>query len=114
EAALGTLTLGVPGRHNVANALATIAVALELNVPFDRVVDALAHFRGAERRFERKGEANGVVVIDDYGHHPTEIAAVLRAARATGVKRIICVFQPHRYTRTAQLPEDFGPARGAA
>jgi len=114
EAALGTLTLGVPGRHNVANALATIAVALELNVPFDRVVDALAHFRGAERRFERKGEANGVVVIDDYGHHPTEIAAVLRAARAIGVKRIVCVFQPHRYTRTAQLLEDFGPALALA
>jgi UDP-N-acetylmuramate--alanine ligase len=114
ETALGTLTLGVPGRHNVANALATIGVALELGVPFEQASAALAQFRGAERRFERKGEAAGVVVIDDYGHHPTEITAVLRAARATGVARIVCVFQPHRYTRTAHLLAEFGPALALA
>jgi UDP-N-acetylmuramate--alanine ligase len=114
EAVLGSLVLGVPGRHNVANALATIGVALELNVPFERATAALSQFRGAERRFERKGEAGGVVVIDDYGHHPTEIAAVLKAARATGVARIVCVFQPHRYTRTAHLLADFGPALALA
>ena len=78
---LGDVTLAVPGRHNVLNALAAIAVALELGVPFGAAAAALAEFRGAERRFERKGEAAGVTVVDDYGHHPTEIAAVLRAAR---------------------------------
>jgi UDP-N-acetylmuramate--alanine ligase len=114
EAVLGTLSLGVPGRHNVANALAAIGVALELHVPFERASAALAQFRGAERRFERKGEAGGVVVIDDYGHHPTEIRAVLEAARATGAQRIVCVFQPHRYTRTAHLLDQFGPALALA
>ena len=114
DAVLGPLSLGVPGRHNVANALAAIGVALELNVPFERAAAALAQFRGAERRFERKGEAGGVVVIDDYGHHPTEIQAVLEAARATGVQRIVCVFQPHRYTRTAHLLDQFGPALAVA
>ena len=78
EAVLGTLSLGVPGRHNVANAMAAIGVALELNVPFERASAALAQFRGAERRFERKGAAGGVVVIDDYGHHPTEIGRCSR------------------------------------
>ena len=111
EAVMGTLLLGVPGRHNVANALAAIGVALELNVPFERASAALAQFLGAERRFERKGEAGDVVVIDDYGHHPTEIRAVLETARATGAKRIVCVFQPHRYTWTAHLL-DRGPALG--
>jgi UDP-N-acetylmuramate--alanine ligase len=114
EAVLGTLSLAVPGRHNVANALAAIGVAMELNVPFERASAALGQFRGAERRFERKGEAGGVVVIDDYGHHPTEIRAVLEAARATGVQRIVCVFQPHRYTRTAHLLGQFGPALALA
>jgi UDP-N-acetylmuramate--alanine ligase len=106
EAVLGTLSLAVPGRHNVANALAAIGVAMELNVPFERASAALGQFRGAERRFERKGEAGGVVVI--------EIRAVLEAARATGVQRIVCVFQPHRYTRTAHLLGQFGPALALA
>ena len=111
---LGELTLPIPGRHNVSNALAAIAVALECGVPFDVSARALAEFTGAERRFERKGEARGITVVDDYGHHPTEITAVLRAARATGVRRVVCVFQPHRYTRTASLLSEFGPALALA
>jgi len=111
---LGTLELHVPGRHNVLNALAAIGIGLELRVPFTAIAAALAEFRGAERRFERKGEARGVTVVDDYGHHPTEITAVLRAARDTGASRIVCVFQPHRYTRTARLLREFGPALALA
>lgn len=111
---LGALTLAVPGRHNVANALAATAVAMELGVPFETIAGALSEFRGTARRFERKGEAKGVTVVDDYGHHPTEIAAVLRAARAASAGRVVCVFQPHRYTRTAHLMEDFGPALALA
>ena len=111
---LGTLTLQVPGRHNLLNALAAIGIGLELHVPFAAIAAALAEFRGAERRFERKGDARGVTVVDDYGHHPTEITAVLRAARGTGARRIVCVFQPHRYTRTAQLLHEFGPALALA
>jgi UDP-N-acetylmuramate--alanine ligase len=114
QAVLGELTLHVPGRHNVSNALAAVAVALELGVGFPTIAGALAEFQGAERRFERKGEARGVVVVDDYGHHPTEIAAVLQAARGTGARRVVCVFQPHRYSRTAQLLTEFGPALAGA
>jgi UDP-N-acetylmuramate--alanine ligase len=114
DASIGAITLGVPGRHNVLNALAATAVALELGVPFDEVAAALADFRGAERRVERKGEAGGVTVVDDYGHHPTEIAAVLRAARDAGPARLVAVFQPHRYTRTARLLDQFGPALALA
>ncbi|MGE5815856.1 MAG: UDP-N-acetylmuramate--L-alanine ligase [Acidobacteriota bacterium] len=110
---LGELTLSVPGRHNVSNALAAIAVALELKIPFERVASALAEFHGAERRFQSLGERRGVLVVDDYGHHPTEIAAVLAAAR-TLHRRILVVFQPHRYTRTQQLMTEFGPALAAA
>ena len=104
------LRLQAPGRHNLQNALAAVAVGLELGVSLAVIADALASFKGADRRFQRRGEAEGVLVIDDYGHHPTEIAAVLEAARATLARRIIAVFQPHRYTRTAQLLERFGPA----
>jgi UDP-N-acetylmuramate--alanine ligase len=111
---LGEVTLAVPGRHNVLNALAATAVALELGVPFAAVAGALADFRGAERRFERKGEAAGVTVIDDYGHHPTELAAVLQAARESGARRIVAVFQPHRYSRTERLLDQFGPALALA
>jgi UDP-N-acetylmuramate--alanine ligase len=107
---LGRLRLGVPGRHNVLNALAATAVGLEVGAPFNRIAAALEEFRGAERRFQIRGEVNGVMVVDDYGHHPTEIAAVLAAARAGIDRRIIAVFQPHRYSRTAQLLDDFGPA----
>jgi UDP-N-acetylmuramate--alanine ligase len=111
---LGALRLKVPGRHNVQNALAAVVVGLELGVPFARIAAALAEFGGAERRFERRGEAGGVLVVDDYGHHPTEIAAVIAAARAGIGRRVLVVFQPHRYSRTAQLMEEFGPALGGA
>jgi UDP-N-acetylmuramate--alanine ligase len=111
---LGTLTLGVPGRHSVQNALAAIAVGLELDAPFDRIVSALEEFGGAERRFERRGVIGGITVIDDYGHHPTEIAAVLAAARAAQPARIVVAFQPHRYTRTRDLMAEFGTALATA
>jgi UDP-N-acetylmuramate--alanine ligase len=107
---LGGLELSVPGRHNLQNALAAVAVGDRLGLAFEQVAGALRDFPGAERRFERHGEPGGVVVVDDYGHHPTEIAAVLAAARATLNRRLIVAFQPHRYTRTAQLLEEFGPA----
>ena len=107
---LGELRLTIPGRHNLQNALAAVAVADRLGIPFGEVASALADFHGAERRFERHGEAGGVLVIDDYGHHPTEIAAVLAAARATLGRRLVVAFQPHRFTRTQQLLNAFGPA----
>ncbi len=110
----GQLALAVPGRHNLQNALAAVAVGLELGVPFDRIMAALAEFRGVERRYQTRGLAHGVRVIDDYGHHPTEIAAVLAAARAGGPRRLVVVFQPHRYTRTRDLLPAFGPALSAA
>ena len=110
---LGTLTLAVPGRHNLLNALAAVAVGMELGLSFDRVASGLKDFRGAERRFDVRGEPNGILVVDDYGHHPTEIAAVLAAARTFG-RRIVVAFQPHRYSRTASLMESFGPALSAA
>ena len=111
---LGALQLHVPGRHNVLNALAAIAVGIEVGVPFVRIAAALEEFRGAERRFQLRGEERGVMVIDDYGHHPTEIAAVIAAARAGIDRRVVVVFQPHRYTRTSQLMQEFGGALGMA
>jgi len=110
---LGHLVLNVPGRHNLQNALAAVAVGTELGLSFERVAAGLRDFRGAERRFEVRGESHGVLVIDDYGHHPTEISAVLAAARTLG-RRIIVAFQPHRFSRTAQLMEAFGPALAGA
>ena len=110
---LGTLTLAVPGRHNLLNALAAVAVGMELGLSFDRVASGLRDFRGAERRFDVRGEPNGILVVDDYGHHPTEIAAVLAAARTLG-RRIVVAFQPHRYSRTASMMDAFGPALAAA
>jgi UDP-N-acetylmuramate--alanine ligase len=111
--ALGPLTLNVSGRHNLQNALAAIAVGLELGLPFERITAGLADFRGVERRFEVRGEPHGILVIDDYGHHPTEIAAVLEAARTLG-RRLVVAFQPHRHSRTAALMNAFGPALAAA
>lgn len=110
---LGRLTLQVPGRHNLENALAAVAVAAELGLTFEQTAAGLADFRGAERRFEVRGEPNGILVVDDYGHHPTEIAAVLAAARTFG-RRIVVAFQPHRFTRTAALMNSFGPALSLA
>jgi len=109
SAPLGSLRLQVPGRHNLQNALAAVTVGLELDVPFDRIASALHEFRGVERRFDIRGEADGILVVDDYGHHPTEIAAVLEAARGLN-RRLIVAFQPHRFTRTAALMDAFGPA----
>jgi UDP-N-acetylmuramate--alanine ligase len=110
----GTIALQVPGRHALQNALAAVAVGLELDVPFERIQSALAGFRGAERRYQTRGRVAGVTVVDDYGHHPTEIAAVLAAARAGRPSRIVAVFQPHRYTRTRDLLDRFGPALAGA
>jgi UDP-N-acetylmuramate--alanine ligase len=111
---LGPLRLHVPGRHNLLNALGAVAVGVELGIPFDRTAGALEAFRGAERRFELRGDVDGVMVVDDYGHHPTEIAAVVSAARAGIDRRLVLVFQPHRYTRTHQLMAEFATALGAA
>jgi UDP-N-acetylmuramate--alanine ligase len=106
--ALGELGLRVPGAHNVANALAATAVALDLEVPFGVIQTALANFSGVQRRFQVKGEPAGVLVVDDYGHHPAEIRATLAAARrAFAGRRLVVVFQPHRYTRTFFLHDEF-------
>lgn len=105
---LGEINLPVPGKHNVYNALAATAVALELDISFENIAEAFRGFRNANRRFQFKGEANGVTVVDDYGHHPTEIVATLSAAKnAAGGKRTVVVFQPHRYSRTEELMDDF-------
>jgi UDP-N-acetylmuramate--alanine ligase len=110
EGALGPFELHVPGRHNVLNATAAVAVAHQLEVPASQIAAGLAHFRGVDRRFQQRGIARGVTVVDDYGHHPTEIRATLAAARECGPRRIHVVFQPHRYSRTADLLEQFGGA----
>ena len=107
---LGLLELSVPGRHNLLNALAAVAAAEQVGVGFEQSAAALREFRGAERRVQRHDEVKGVLVVDDYGHHPTEIAAVLSAARATLDRRLVVVFQPHRYSRTQQLMQAFGPS----
>jgi UDP-N-acetylmuramate--alanine ligase len=103
---LGKIKLQVPGLHNVYNALAAVAVGLDLNIKFEEIAASLKEFRGAERRFQIKGEKSGVMVVDDYGHHPTEIKATLAAARTSG-RRVVTLFQPHRYTRTRDLMDDF-------
>ena len=105
---LGSLYVRIPGEHNVSNALAAVAVGVELDVPFAAVSEGISEFTGISRRLEHKGEAKGVSVMDDYAHHPTEIIATLRAARSFWRKRIVAVFQPHRYTRTHALWERLG------
>ena len=106
---LGDFSLGVPGHHMVLNALATIGVALELGVEREVIRASLASFTGADRRFQKKGERKGVLVVDDYGHHPTEIAATLAGARrGFPDRRLVVAFQPHRYSRTQALLEEFG------
>ena len=108
---LGPFRLAMPGRHNVSNALVAIAIGVELDVPVDLIRKALAAYTGVERRFHLRGEVNGIMVVDDYGHHPTEIKAVLSAAKeGWGGRRLVVVFQPHRYTRTCDLLEDFAKA----
>jgi len=109
----GEVELHQPGHHNVLNALAAVAVGLEVEIGFAHVAEALAAFVGVSRRFELRGEAGGVRVIDDYAHHPTEIRATLTAAAASSGRRLV-VFQPHRYSRTQALAEEFGQAFGQA
>jgi UDP-N-acetylmuramate--alanine ligase len=104
---IGEVQLRMPGRHNAQNALAVVAAASEVGVPFETTARALASFEGIHRRFELKGEVGGVSVIDDYGHHPEEVKATLRAAREGYGRRLVAVFQPHRYTRTRDLFGDF-------
>jgi UDP-N-acetylmuramate--alanine ligase len=105
--AISDLTLPMPGRHNALNATSAVAVAHELKIPDDTIRTALAGFGGVKRRFTRAGEWNGVTIIDDYGHHPVEIAAVLKAARESTKQQVIAVVQPHRYTRLQSLFEPF-------
>ena len=112
---LGPFRLSVPGIHNVSNALAAIAIGVELDVPVDLIRKALAAFTGVERRFHLRGEANGIMVVDDYGHHPTEIKATLAAAKQGWPdRRLVVLFQPHRYTRTRDLLDEFSRAFGDA
>ena len=108
---LGDVSLAVPGRHNALNALAALASGLALGAPFEKMVPALAQFAGVGRRFEHVGDAGGIRVIDDYAHHPTEIAATLAAARsAYPGRRVVVAFQPHLYSRTRDFAADFGTA----
>jgi UDP-N-acetylmuramate--alanine ligase len=107
---LGPFTLHVPGRHNVLNATAAIAIGLQLGVSPEGIAAGLASYRGVDRRFQIKGVVRGVTVVDDYGHHPTEIMATLRAARDAGYARVHVLFQPHRYTRTRDLEPEFARA----
>ena len=107
---LGEFELRVPGAHNVANATAAIAVGIGLDIPVQQIREALANFNGVDRRFQVIGEADGVTVIDDYGHHPTEIRATLAAARQCGFANVHVIFQPHRYTRTQLLLDEFATA----
>ncbi|MGO9436427.1 MAG: UDP-N-acetylmuramate--L-alanine ligase [Terracidiphilus sp.] len=108
--ALGPFELHVPGRHNVLNATAAVAIAHQLEVAPGKIAEGLQHFRGVDRRFQQRGKARGVTVVDDYGHHPTEIRATLAAARESSRGRIRVVFQPHRFTRTRDLLDEFGAA----
>ena len=110
EKDLGEFTLRVPGTHNVLNATAAIAVGTALDIPAEQIRSALNDFRGVDRRFQFKGKSAGVSVIDDYGHHPTEIRATLAAARQCGFRRVHVIFQPHRFTRTRDLMDEFATA----
>lgn len=111
---LGEMLLNVPGEHNQLNALAALAVGRELGLRFDQAVRALQPFQGAQRRFQVLGEIDGIKVVDDYAHHPTELKATLKAAKATEATRVIALFQPHRFTRTKYLFREFGGAFGDA
>jgi UDP-N-acetylmuramate--alanine ligase len=111
---LGKFRLHVPGRHNVLNATAAVAVGVQLGVAPDQIAAGLESFRGVDRRFQIKGVVRGVTVVDDYGHHPTEIVATLKAARECGYGRVHVLFQPHRFTRTRDLMAEFAGAFGDA
>lgn len=110
EKKLGKIKLAIHGRHNVLNALATVATAMHVGVKFSKIAEGLNKFHGAKRRFQTLGRVKNVWVVDDYAHHPTEIAATLKAAHETNPNKIICVFQPHRYSRTKLLLKEFGKA----
>ncbi|KXS42466.1 MAG: UDP-N-acetylmuramate--alanine ligase [Candidatus Frackibacter sp. T328-2] len=107
---LGNLNLRVPGKHNLANALAAISIGLHIGLQFKEIASALKKFRGVGRRFEQKGKYRGAVLVDDYAHHPTEIEATLSAAQNMDFKKVIAIFQPHRYSRTKFLLEEFSQA----
>ncbi|MGI4830074.1 MAG: UDP-N-acetylmuramate--L-alanine ligase [Janthinobacterium lividum] len=111
---LGPFHLHVPGRHNILNATAAVAIGVQLGIDPEKIAAGLRSFRGVDRRFQTKGQAGGVTVIDDYGHHPTEIRATLQAARECGYGRVLVLFQPHRYTRTRDLMDEFAGAFGDA
>ena len=111
---LGPFELHVPGQHNVRNATAAVAIGTQLEIKPEAIAEGLNHFRGVDRRFEIKGCVRGVTVVDDYGHHPTEIRATLQAAKNCGYKRVHVIFQPHRYTRTRDLMNEFATAFGDA
>ena len=111
---LGHFTLSVPGRHNVANACAALAAGFLLDLPADRMAEGLIEFKGTDRRFQKKGEIGGVTIIDDYAHHPTEIRVTLEAAKKLPYRQVWCVFQPHTYTRTKALMDDFVKALSIA
>lgn len=113
EEELGDVTIRIPGRHNVSNALAVMITSLELGLPFEQAAQALSECQGAKRRFQVIGEVNDILVVDDYAHHPTEIATTLNGAKASE-KRIVCVFQPQRYSRTYHLMKEFSEAFGEA
>ena len=107
---LGSVRLNLPGRHLICNSLAAVGVGLEMDVPFRTIADALGEFRGVDRRMQWRGEAFGSSIIDDYAHHPTEIVATLAAIREGFDSPTVVVFQPHRYSRTSALLEEFGTA----
>jgi UDP-N-acetylmuramate--alanine ligase len=107
---LGQIVLQIPGKHNVQNALAAISVGLELGIPFEKVKSGIEKFSGVYRRWEKKGEVAGITVYDDYAHHPTECKATLAGVKAGWRRRVVCVFQPHLYSRTRDFYEDFGKA----
>jgi len=111
---MGPFRLHVPGKHNVLNATAAVAVGVQLGVAPEQIAVGLDSFRGVDRRFQVKGVEKGVTVVDDYGHHPTEIVATLQAAQECGYGRVLVLFQPHRFTRTRDLMDDFAAAFGDA
>jgi UDP-N-acetylmuramate--alanine ligase len=112
--ALGPFDLHVPGRHNVLNAAAAAAIGLQLQIAPEKIVTGISSFRGVDRRFQQKGSVRGVAVVDDYGHHPTEVKATLQAARECGYGQVHVLFQPHRYTRTRDMMAEFADSFGDA